>query len=173
LLLEALSLTTQILDDRTRKVIMKESLSWCILPTLLITFCIPYPLFAAKSTTPNCLSYDRKIDTVKQKMRQGYTVTQGEYYKKKLADLQDDRVLCEKTIKLKLQHKKRQSWQKKQQNQQKQLAKIASQGKTNTQWSSSSPSKERLKQWELLQQQENEKFGRVKAKYQGVIVEDK
>ena len=83
------------------------TLSLTIALALLIT---PLQL-QAKSAIKNkrpCAKYDRKIDAIKQKMRHGYTIQKGEYYKQKLVELQDQRVICEKKAKKnKKQNKKR------------------------------------------------------------------
>jgi hypothetical protein len=61
-----------------------------ILTALLLL--VPLSINAADK----CEDYSKKIDRLKDKMRQGYTVKQGEKLKKRLTKLQDERFDCER-----------------------------------------------------------------------------
>jgi hypothetical protein len=58
----------------------------------LLLLIIPMTLNAADP----CEKYTKKIDKIKEKMRLGYTVKQGEKLKTKLTKLQNARVKCER-----------------------------------------------------------------------------
>ncbi len=53
--------------------------------------------FSPATYADHCKNYDKKIDKIRAKMRQGYTVDQGERLKKALTKWQDKRAACEKT----------------------------------------------------------------------------
>lgn len=139
-------------------------------PLLFILFSMP--LQAAVNSAQQCRHYDDKIDAVKQRMRQLYTIKQGEYFKQKLTGLEAERRRCEKTAQLQLNRqaaKKQQKRLKKAKIQQRALAGIAAQADPNAVWTTTAPSKARLKQWQLLQQQEAAKLEKLKEKYKGAI----
>lgn len=77
---------------------MKKRLTLSLVISLSTALAMTPLQLQAKSKQP-CAKYDRKIDAIKQKMRHGYTIKKGEYYKQKLVELQDERVVCEKKAK--------------------------------------------------------------------------
>lgn len=62
--------------------------------SLLVAFTLP-PIKAYSHH--NCEVYDKKVKKIKAKMRQGYTIKQGEKLKKSLTKWQNKRRECEMT----------------------------------------------------------------------------
>lgn len=141
-----------------------------LLLSLIVILATSASPLAAKTTSNSCLKFDQKINLIKHKMRQGYTITQGEFFRYKLADLHNRRVLCEEAVKVKARRKKQKAWLKKRKALQQQLAKSVNKTTPEPKWTSSSPSKARLKKWQLLQQQEAEKFGQFKKQPKATII---
>ncbi|MFT4929949.1 MAG: hypothetical protein ACI8WB_006084 [Phenylobacterium sp.] len=69
--------------------------------SLIVVLFVSLNVQAVRNSPPECVKYDKKIKLLRQKMRQGYTIAKGEYYKYKLSQWQDRRVLCEEAVKLK------------------------------------------------------------------------
>jgi hypothetical protein len=108
-----------------------------ILPLLLL---LPLTVNAAYS----CDRDTRKIDNIKAKMRQGYSVTQGEYLKKRLTQLQDDRITCERKVEQIKKKNQQKHWIKKNVKAKQALKIIANQHKISGNWTATSSSETRI-----------------------------
>lgn len=135
---------------------------------LALLLLLPLTLNAAQS----CDKYTRKIDNIKAKMRQGYSVNQGEYLKKRLTQLQDDRIKCERKVEQIKKKNQQKQWVQQNHKNKQALKNIASQHKTSSNWTATSPSKARIEHWKKMQAAENKKFEKLKKQHQGVIIED-
>lgn len=136
-----------------------------ILPLLLL---LPLTANAAHI----CDKYTRKIDNIKAQMRQGYSITQGEYLKKRLTQQQDDRIKCEREVEEIRKKNQQKHWVRQNHKNTQAVKQIANQHQSSN-WTATSPSASRIEHWKKMQATENKKFELLKRQHQGVIVEKK
>ena len=110
-----------------------------------------------------CERYTAQIKSIEARMRQPYTVQTGEYLRKRLTELKDKRIHCERSLAQAKRPSATINYQKQQAKARQRQAQV---NVPNSNWEFTSPSKDRIKHWEALQRAEKAKLEALKKKVQ-------